>query len=54
VENNQYVNPFEDVYKKVQALKDRSRKIREKDTELRERNKQQVAAASEDTEKKTE
>lgn len=32
-----YVNPFEDVHKKVQAFRDRAREANEKDAEVRER-----------------
>ncbi len=52
MEKKQYVNPFEDVHQKVQAFKDLARKAKERDTELRERNTRQSAAA-EDTEKTT-
>ena len=45
METKQYVNPFEEVHQKVQAYKDRARKIREGDTELRERNTRQTATA---------
>ena len=47
MENTTHVNTFEDVHKKAQAAKDRARKVREKDTELRERNERREAAAEE-------
>ena len=52
MENQKYVNPFEEVYKKARAAKDRARKVKEEDTVLRERNTQQAIAAA-DAEKKT-
>ena len=52
MENTKHVNPFEEVHKKAQAAKDRARKVREEDTELRERN-EQSKAASEDAKDKT-
>ena len=52
MEDTTHVNPFEDVHKKAQAAKDRARKVREKDTELRERNEHRKAAA-EDAKNKT-
>ncbi len=52
MENTKHVNPFEDVHKKAQAAKDRARKVREEDTELRDRNEQRKAAA-EDAKDKT-
>ena len=44
MENMKHINPFEDVHKKAQAAKDRARKVREEDTELRERNEHRKAA----------
>ena len=34
--DQEYTNPFEDVHKKVQALKDHMRDLRQNDAELRE------------------
>ncbi len=36
VENQEYLNPFEDVHNKVRAFKDRARKANKHDAELRE------------------
>jgi hypothetical protein len=36
VEDQKYTNPFEDVHRKVQALKDRAREANKNDAELRE------------------
>ena len=34
--DQQYINPFEDVHKKVKAFKDRAREANKNDAELRE------------------
>jgi hypothetical protein len=36
VADQQYMNPFEDVHKKVKAFKDRAREANKNDVELRE------------------
>lgn len=48
MDNKPYVNPFENVHKKVQALKDQARKVKEHDAEMRERNQQEAASAEGD------
>jgi hypothetical protein len=56
MENKSYVNPYEDVHRKARAVNDHARKIREEETETRERNTQRAiaaAAAAEDAGKKT-
>lgn len=36
MEDQQYINPFEDVHKKVKAIKGRAREANKNDAELRE------------------
>jgi hypothetical protein len=37
MQNEKYVNPFEDVHKKAKAFKDHARETNKKDEELREK-----------------